>query len=205
MNSMKMKTIVGITILAVAIACGGEKKEVVENVNPIETPVFNKEGLKIGYYHNDSINANYKLIAAVNKEMEGQLNQMSSGFQQKVKTFENWAKSYDEKMRNNMLISSEIQKFQEQFQQRQMELAQEEQNLQMKMQEIQNENALRAFNRVEDFTKRYAEENGYDLILQYGKGGQIMYISSSMDITVDVVKGLNAEYDELNADSTVKK
>jgi len=192
--------IAGMTLLA----CGGNKKTT-DDETKIETPVF-RDGIKIGYYNQDTLNEQYKLIEAINKEMEGQLRQMSSGFEAKVKNFESWARGYEDKIKNNMLISSEVQKFQEQFQQRQMELAQEEQNLQLKMQQIQNDNLMKAFNRIEDFTKRYAEENGYDLILQYAKGGQVMYISSAMDITGDILKGLNAEFDELNgAEEPAKK
>lgn len=195
---MKINSIVILTGLILLTACGGDKtNNDSTDDTKIDTPVFS-DGLKIGYYHNDSINENYKLIDAITKDIESQVSKLSSGFEQKVKNFENWARTYDEKMRNNMLISSEIEKYQQQFQQRQMELEQEQQNLQMRVQQIQNDNLLKAFNRVEDYCKRYAEENGYDLILQYAKGGQIMYISSSMDITNDIVKGLNAEYDELN-------
>jgi len=195
---MKFNSIVIIAGIFILVSCGGKSNnDKGANDKKIDTPVFN-DGLKIGYYHNDSINENYKLIDAITKDIESEVKKISTGFEQKVKNFENWARSYDEKMRNNMLISSEIEKFQQQYQQRQMELEQEQQNLQMRVQQIQNENLLKAFNRVEDFCKRYAEENGYDLILQYAKGGQIMYISASMDITSDIVKGLNAEYDDLN-------
>lgn len=203
---MKINLLSFILITGIVLAaCGGNKKGTEDNQSAIETPVF-RDGLKIGYYNQDTLNEQYKLIDAINKEMEGQLRQMSSGFEAKVKNFENWARGYEDKIKNNLLISSEIQKFQEQFQQRQMELAQEEQNLQMRMQQIQNDNLMKAFNRIEDFTRRYAEENGYNLILQYAKGGQVMYISPDMDITADILKGLNAEFDELNgADEKPKK
>lgn len=180
-------------------ACGGDKKTVTEEgtTTPKETPVY-AEGIKIGYYNSDSLNANYKLIKAIEKDLEAQVNTMSSNFEAKVKSFENWARSYDEKIKNNMLISSEIQKFQEQFQQRQMALAQEEQQLQGKIQQLQNDNLIKAFNRVENFVKNYAEKNGFDMILQYAKGGQVIYISPGMDVTEDIVNGLNTEYTELN-------
>jgi outer membrane protein len=199
-NYMKIKLFFAISTLSLLAACGGSKSEQPDNTDSkTETPTF-KEGMKIGYYHSDSINEHYKLITAIQEDLEKELNQMSIGFETKVKNFENWARSYDEKMKNNMLISSEIQKFQEQFQQRQMALAQEEQQLQAKMQQLQNDNLVKAFNRIEAYVKTYAEENEYDLILQYAKGGQVIYISPAMDVTNDIVKGLNADYDTLNSD-----
>ena len=200
---MKLNALFIIAGLILTTACGEKKPAENQKNNVTETPTFS-DGLKIGYYHNDSLNENYKLIEAITNEMESKIGQMSSSFEQKVKSFENWARSYDEKMRNNMLISSEIEKFQQQYQQRQMELEREQQNLQMQVQQIQNDNLMKAFKRVEDFCKRYAEENGYDLILQYAQGGQVMYISPAMDVTADIVNGLNAEYDELNEPSESK-
>lgn len=197
---MKIKLFFAISTLSLLVACGGSNSDQSkESTAKVDTPTF-KEGMKIGYYHSDSLNEHYKLIAAIQDDLEKQLNQMSAGFEAKVKNFENWARSYDEKMKNNMLISSEIQKFQEQFQQRQMALAQEEQQLQAKMQQLQNDNLIKAFNRIEAYVKTYAEENGYDLILQYAKGGQVIYISPSMDVTEDILIGLNADYDSLNSD-----
>jgi outer membrane protein len=201
---MNMKWMLLMLLASITLAaCGGKKKNQEEDTK-IETPVF-RDGIKIGYYNQDTLNEQYKLIEAINKEMEGQLRQMNSGFEAKVKNFENWARGYEDKIKNNLLISSEVQKFQEQFQQRQMELAQEEQNLQMQMQQIQNDNLMKAFNRIEDFTKRYAKENGYDLILQYAKGGQVMFISPELDITGDILKGLNAEFEELNGSDEKEK
>ena len=51
---------------------------------------------------------------------------------------------------------------------------------------------------INDFIKKYAEQNGYAFIFSYSKNaavsGGLMYGKDALDITLDVVKGLNEAY-----------
>lgn len=84
-----------------------------------------------------------------------------------------------------------------------------EQRLQRKAQEIQGyeQNATAAFqnsqgdendklfNKVSEFTKKYAKEKGYKMILSYSRmNPTVLYGDESLDVTADVVKRLNDEY-----------
>jgi outer membrane protein len=178
-------------------SCGGEKKK--SKTDPLEpTLVHAKENtLKIGYYNVDSLNEQYKLVKDVSNEIEQKIKKMSAGFESEVKSFEKWATDMEKKMKEGLLLSSEEKKFMEQFQKRQMELGQKEQKLSLDVQEMQGDNFLKATNRVNDFVKRYAQENGFDMIFQYQIGGQITYINEAFDVTKDIISGLNKEYDDI--------
>ncbi|MCC8408880.1 OmpH family outer membrane protein [Mucilaginibacter sp. UR6-1] len=86
-----------------------------------------------------------------------------------------------------------------------------EQRLQKKAQEIQSyeQNATAAFqntqgdendklfNKVSEFTKKYAKEKGYKMILSYSRmNPTVLYGDESLDVTADVVKRLNEEYNK---------
>jgi outer membrane protein len=49
-------------------------------------------------------------------------------------------------------------------------------------------------NQINTYIKEYGEKNGYDLILGITRDGNIMYGKEAMDITDDVLKGINASY-----------
>jgi outer membrane protein len=49
-------------------------------------------------------------------------------------------------------------------------------------------------NKVNAYLKEYGEDAGYDLILGATSGGNILYGIDGIDITQDVLKGLNATY-----------
>ncbi|GAA4921744.1 OmpH family outer membrane protein [Mucilaginibacter defluvii] len=84
-----------------------------------------------------------------------------------------------------------------------------EQRLQKKAQEMQGyeQNATAAFqnsqadendklfNKVSDYVKKYAKEKGYKMILSYSRlNPTVLYGDQSLDVTADVLKGLNEEY-----------
>jgi Skp family chaperone for outer membrane proteins len=49
---------------------------------------------------------------------------------------------------------------------------------------------------VTNFLKRYNRSYNFDYILGYANSGQILLASETLDITGDVVKELNKEYQE---------
>lgn len=201
--TMTIKQIIGLSLVStvlVASSCGEKKiKESTDNL-PATVVEARENTLKIGYYDVDSLNEQFKLVKDITVEIEAKMKKLSSGFEAEVKSFEKWATDMEKKMKDGLLLSSEEKKFMEQFQRRQMELGQKEQQLSGEVQRMQSDNFLKATNRVNDFVKRYAKENGFDMILQYQLGGQVTYINESFDITTDIISGLNKEYEELKKD-----
>ncbi len=203
MNAKLLKNF-GLVLLGALLinATGCKDKKTQTNPDVVEpTTVEAKENtMKVGYYNVDSLNEQYKLVKDVSDDIEARIKRMSGSFEAEVKQFEKWAKDMSEKMDKGLLLSSEEKKFMEQYQKRQMELAQKEQQLGAEIQRIQSDHFMKATNRVNDFVARYAKENGFDMIFQYQIGGQIVYINESFDVTTDIISGLNAEYEALNED-----
>lgn len=200
---MNIKQIIGLACISTALmatSCGEKKKNETSDAAPTTVVEARENTLKIGYYDVDSLNEQYKLVKDISEEIETKMKKLSSGFEAEVKSFEKWATDMEKKMKEGLLLSSEEKKFMEQFQRRQMELGQKEQQLSAEVQRMQSDNFLKATNRVNEFVKRYAQENGFDMILQYQIGGQVTYINDSFNITTDIISGLNKEYEDLKKD-----
>jgi len=203
---MKNSLTFGFSVLALStvllsVSCTGKKKQNNSDKDVENVVVDSKENtMKIGYYHVDSLNEQYKLVKDVSTEIEGKINKMSVSFEAEVKKFEAWAKDMSDKMDKGLLLSKEEKDFMEKYQRRQMELAKKEQDLSTEIQKLQGDQFLKATNRVNDYVSRYAKENGFDMIFQYQLGGQIVYINESFDVTTSIISGLNAEYEQLQKD-----
>ncbi len=52
------------------------------------------------------------------------------------------------------------------------------------------------YNKVNDYVKRYAEANRLDLIEGTTTSGNILYASDAIDVTQDIIEGINKEYVE---------
>jgi len=51
---------------------------------------------------------------------------------------------------------------------------------------------------VANFLKRYNKDSKFDFILNYRNGGDLLFQNPGLDITADVLKGLNADYKKHN-------
>ena len=50
-------------------------------------------------------------------------------------------------------------------------------------------------NDINDYVKEYGKKKGYDIIFGASGSGNVMYASEASDLTEDVLKGLNAEFE----------
>jgi outer membrane protein len=167
---------------------GGDSQQA-ENV-----PEVSITDLKIAYILTDSVISKFDFfktkseeITEKGKKFESELGNRARGFEQEVANFEQTAGS--------MTINQQRAK--------QEELVKKERNLMTYrdnlMQELSADEAKLysdVYDRVQDYLKEYAEQNDLELILSYTRGGAVWYSKKGLDITDDVIAGLNKKYAE---------
>lgn len=147
---------------------------------------------KIAFVRNDSITEGYDYI------------------KEKKQTLENLAKSYDGQVqaesnrlqkRYQELMQSAATMTQEEGQRAEMELQQGQQKLQELKYRLDGELAEKTatmqkelLDKVQAFLKKYNETQKFDYILSYQDGGGVLLAKDTLDITSDVLNGLNADY-----------
>ncbi|MGF7079904.1 OmpH family outer membrane protein [Mucilaginibacter sp. UYCu711] len=63
------------------------------------------------------------------------------------------------------------------------------------MQEVQAKETGKLFDKLTEFSKNYAKEKGYKLVLTYSKSTPgVLYVDPSLDITAEALKTLNDAY-----------
>jgi len=151
-----------------------------------------QQSLKIAFFYGDSINENYKFLLEANDELD-----------QEEKTIQ---ERLERKMRKAEQRAAELQQQAPSMTQMQMQEAQLElQNLDLEYQRFQEkltsdfrkrEIELRDeyIQRVDSFLDVYNSDGKYDFILNYQRGGNLIWAKESYDITDEVVRGLNAAY-----------
>jgi len=63
------------------------------------------------------------------------------------------------------------------------------------MEQAQERNAD-ANQKLRDYIKEYNKNAGYSYVLAYASSGQVLFAADSLDITDEIVDGLNKQYDE---------
>ncbi len=148
--------------------------------------------LKIAFFYGDSINENYQFLQEANDELD-----------QEEKTIQ---ERLERKMRKAEQRAAELQKQAPTMTQMQMQEAQLElQNLDLEYQRFQEkltsdfrkrEIELRDeyIQRVDSFLDEYNSEGKYDFILNYQRGGNLIWANESYNITEELLDGLNKAY-----------
>ena len=119
------------------------------------------------------------------KKMQTELKSASDKLQQDVMDYQQQAGA----MTENQRIEKE-----EQFAKRQQQLMQRKDELLDKLDEEQSKGSEELYDRLNAFLKKYNRDKNYMYVLGYQKGGGILMANDSLNITADVIKGLNEEY-----------
>lgn len=153
---------------------------------------------RIAYFQMDSVQANYELVkesaARVRSEgqrMEGQLQREMQKAQAR----------YAELMGKDHTYSTQAQLQADQAEVEQLAAKiQELQNTsQVQLDELQVKMLKEIAGQLEEFLTEYNKAAGYDYIFSIQDAGQIWVGNKGLDITADVVKGLNAKHRDRKA------
>ncbi len=197
---MKSSIAIGLLALVMVIgACGGDKTE--------GTPKEKKNvearkmgDLKIAFYNQDSLKVHFEYY----REQDSLVTKKQLSFQNEVQRrtteLQNYLISNDEKARNGLLSQNEIMQVQQAAQQKEATLMQFQQTEGAKIEEEVYNKLESIGNKIENFAKKYCEENGIDILLIYAKGGQINFINDAMDVTEDFTTYLNDQQAALEAE-----
>ena len=75
------------------------------------------------------------------------------------------------------------------------EFQQYQQNASAQFQNDQSDESKKLYDKVYTFTKQYAKDNGYKMVLTFQSGNvNLLYADPSMDVTADFLKKLNDAY-----------
>ncbi|MBX7095878.1 MAG: OmpH family outer membrane protein [Flavobacteriales bacterium] len=150
-------------------------------------------GAKIAFVRNDSIQSSYKFYIKSEKELQESKDAAEATLKKKAE----YAMAREKKLNDEarFMTQSEQQKAM-------MELQNLQMDYQRKQEELMNDLAMKEQNltdklyqNIEAFLDGYVKEHKIDIVMNYVPRLGFLYINPEMDITADVVKGLNAEYD----------
>lgn len=186
------KALVLLAAAMVMVACG--KKENVNTRTADMQQGGNKASGLIAYVEYDSLMSQYEYC----KEYSDQLQQRSASYQQqlanKQRALEKAAEDFQRKLQSGQYTSQEqaqaqqqkLQQQQEQLQRLSMEL---EQKFATEQAEINN--ALR--DSLQNFLKDFNKDGRYSIIMAK-VGDNLLYADPKLDITNQVISGLNKRY-----------
>lgn len=196
---MKTKNFIFKGILALAVALSFSQCANNQN-SAAPAPATNSEevanaNLRIAFVEIDSLLTKYNFCKDLNELMLQKEENIRTTLNEKAKKLEADAREWERKVQNNGFAS------QERAQQEQQRILKQQQDLQTLQQKLSDElaaenqkNNLELRDSISSFLKQYNKEKNFDLILSNSGLDNLLYAKKALNITDEVVNGLNSRY-----------
>ena len=146
----------------------------------------------IVYVNSDSLLDQYEFykneksqFIAAQSRIKNELKSQSENLQREVDLYQKQAIG---------MTDMEKAKKEEQLTMKQQQLMQRKEELLGKLDEDQSKSSEELYSRLSQYLKKFNQNRNYNFVLGFQKGGGILFANDSLNITKDVVEGLNKEY-----------
>jgi len=151
-------------------------------------------GGEIVYVNIDTVLNNYDLFHELKSKMETRFKTAQSEISSKEENYYKEVEDFQYKVQRGLVTRSDAQKLQQQLMQEEQKLLQLRDNLNMELAEEESVVQRQLINEIMLFLDEYNKSKGYTYILANRFGSNILYSSEHLDITWDVIEGLNEKY-----------
>jgi outer membrane protein len=150
----------------------------------------------IVYLNTDTLNANYDMYIDMVAKLKEKQRKMDDDLNLKKSNYEKNVMDYQDKSKKGLLLRSEAEKIEQQlYYDQQMLNKLYSDNQSQLAEESQRENKKLIYS-IMDFLKEYNKNGNYQYILGYAFGSNLLYANDSLNITNEVLKGLNEKYNK---------
>jgi len=182
---------------ATITGCDGNEQTDAKAATPDSTAAVKaqEQALKIRYIDGDSVTANYNFAKDLKESAVRAYSKLEAAQQSRQNELQNFGKSIDSKMKTNGYLTEEsykadVMKFQKMQSDAENHLANLQRNTEIELAQQQQQ----LNDSIEAFIKEYNKTKGYDAILFKAAG---VYFNPALDITQEVIKGLNERYNKV--------
>jgi outer membrane protein len=186
-----------ILIVAVAILYylhfkGKDSVPVVENEQPkIILPVQNSG---IVYINSDSLLEEYEFYKNAKSQLEASQGRIRAELKNQGERLQQEAELYQQQAIG--MTDMQRAKKEEELTMKQQQLMQRKEELLSQLDEDQNKSSEELYSKLNQYLIKYNKGKNYQYVLGFQKGGGILFANDSLNITREVLVGLNKEYVE---------
>lgn len=165
-----------------------------EDVQNQETESTGIQGeLTIAYVNSDTLLNNYNFFAELTSQLDGKRVSFEKELENRATGLQKQFEDYQRTAQN--MTMAQARAVEEDLTTKRNNLQQYQQSL---TQELMGEEARitrELYDKVAEYLKRYSEKHNIHVVLTYTPGSGVLYADKALDITQDVIDGLNDEYE----------
>jgi outer membrane protein len=190
---IEMILLIGLAVLYVLFFTQRKTTEPATNV------AFQKtigKSVKVVFINIDTLNNEYIYVKKLRTDLEATGKKLESEIMSEQAAFEKEATAFQKQAAANAIPEDKAKVMYDALMKKQQALADKKERYTQQVAEKEQAMHLTLLDTVTNFLKRYNRTYKFDYILGYANAGQILLANDTLDITSDVVKELNKEYQE---------
>jgi outer membrane protein len=186
------KIATAVALVSVMAACQNKENTTATQSKTTEgSATSNKD--QIVYVNSDSLLTKYEYFKDLKTRLDGKSKAAQADMGAKTQAFQREVAQYQQQQ--STLPADQRAATEQRLARKQQELQAYQQNAGSALQNEQAKEQEKLYDKVADYLKSYAKTKGYKLVLTYSKGNSaILFADNSLDITSEVIKGLNEGY-----------
>jgi outer membrane protein len=152
------------------------------------------KSVKVVFINIDTLNNQYIYVKKLRTDLEATGKKLESEIMSEQAAFEKEATAFQKQAAANAIPEDKAKVMYDALMKKQQALADKKERYTQQVAEKEQAMHLTLLDTVTNFLKRYNRSYKFDYILGYANAGQILLANDTLDITSDVVKELNKEY-----------
>lgn len=158
---------------------------------------------KIAYVNSDTLLANYAYFKDKRSELEKKADKLQAEYENRAKGLQNEISSF-QRTAGQMTIN-QAKSVEDDLRKKQQNLLQYQQNLSAQLMEEENKVNEELYQNVSEYLKQFGKDKDFKIVLTYTKGSGVLYADDSLNITQEIIAGLNENYKNHEASGIGKK
>lgn len=181
-------------------------RKVESNLSSSDTSTLN---LKLAYINSDSVLKHYDYLKVNRDQLESKTKKMDQEYRNRAGGLQNEITAYQRNA--SAMTLGQARAAEEDLGKKQQNLQLYQQSLQQQLMQEEAKLNKELYDRITTFLKKYGQEKGLQVVLKFDPTSDVLYGGENLDITPDVIKGLNEAYQDekkgiaSKADSTASK
>ncbi len=161
---------------------------------------------KIAYVKTDTLAEAYEYYNDLKTDLMLQQQEMEQDLTARYKSLQTRSMQIQRDLQARMITPTSAEEKQQKLQLELQKFQEDQQRYELEMMEKSQKLTLEILDSIQNYLKIYNKDKKYSMILTTDTiGSNILYADKSLDITVDVIKGLNKRYNEAKGKKEDKK
>jgi outer membrane protein len=148
--------------------------------------------LKVAYIQSDSVLKHYEYLKVNRVQLEAKTKKMDQDLRNRTVGLQNEINAYQRNVSGMTL--GQARAAEEDLGKKQQNLQLYQQSLQQQLMQEEAKLNKELYERITIFLKKYGEEKGLQVVLKYDPTSDVLFGGESLDITGEVIEGLNKAY-----------